>query len=474
MSEAKILKSLILMPNIKLCVNTQTPLVKFISKASELQDDLVPAPEPQDIHQLKEGADFQFTPGGVTRMVLPLLQHMVHDGIVESAHWVSLNPTGPAEVTFDGITLHHIQLGAERIKGYGNTKETIWKTLHGLPTASSQALAPPTQVFWQDAFSDFTYYNRLSAERILRLDDVYDFDLFYIHDFQQLPVGQMLNTLKPKVFRWHIPFDASTIPPEWERFLSLYFNSYDALIVSCKKYMDALRNFGYDGKPHYVYPYIDPAQYREPTREEATQFCQQAKVNYGDKVILVVARLDPMKGQDRVINAMPDVIRDVPKAKLVLVGNGSFSSSKQGVNLSKADTWLNELRALTKKLRIQDRVVFAGHLDQTQLNAAYRRSDLTVLPSVREGFGLVVIESWLYKKPTIITSRAGIAELIREGCNGLLFEPDAPEDLAGKISNVLLDDKLAQKLGENGFETSKECSIERGVKDESEIMLGLV
>jgi len=410
-------------------------------------------------------------------MVLPLLQHLVSGGIAESVHWVSLNPRGPAEVTFDGITLHHIQLEADRIKGYGNTKEAIWKTLHGLPSDSSPlttAAASPMQVFWQDEFSDFTYYNRLSAERILQLDEKFDFDLFYIHDFQQLPIGNMLNTLKPKIFRWHIPFDTSTIPPEWEPFLSTYFNSYDALIVSSKKYMDSLKNFGYDGKPHYVYPYIDPSQYREPTAEETAEFNSRVKLNEGDKVILVVARLDPMKGQDHAINAMTKVAKMVPDAKLVLVGNGSFSSSKQGVNLSKADKWLNELRQLVKRLRIQSRVIFAGHLEQNLLNAAYRRCNLTVLPSVREGFGLVVIESWLYKKPAIITARAGIAELIQSGHNGLLFDPDEPQDLAEKISNVLLDDQLARKLGENGFVTSRKCTIERGVKDESKIMLGLV
>jgi len=403
-------------------------------------------------------------------MVFPLLKRMLNEGIVEDAHWVSLNPTGPEKAAVDGITLHHVSLESEKMKGYGYTKEAIWKAIHGIP----QKLESASQVLWQDEFSDYTYYNRLSAERIIQLDKETDFDVFYIHDFQQLPVGHMLHTLKPKVFRWHIPFDESMIPPEWRQFLSAYFSSYDAIIVSCKKYLEALKSLGYAGKAHYVYPYIDPSSYVKPTESELAEYCRSFGVRDDDRVVLVVARLDPMKGQDRVIKAMACVVKDVSKVKLILVGDGSFSSSKQGVGLSKADIWLSDLRILVKRLGIEDHVVFAGHLSQSQLNAAYERADITVLPSVREGFGLVVIESWLYRKPTIVTSRAGIAELIEEGGNGLLFDPDDPLILAEKTSELLADPERARALGENGFITSKRCLIDRGVEEESKVILELM
>jgi glycosyltransferase involved in cell wall biosynthesis len=181
-----------------------------------------------------------------------------------------------------------------------------------------------------------------------------------------------------------------------------------------------------------------------------------------------------MKGQDRVIRAMVKVVGDIPNVKLILVGNGSFSSSKQGIGLSKADRWLNELCTLVKRLGMEDRVVFTGHLSQRQLNAAYERCDLTILPSIREGFGLVVIESWLYGKPTIVSSKAGIAELVEEGRNGLLFDPDDLLTLAEKISDLLSDPNRARILGKNGFATSKKCLIDQGVKAESEVILGLI
>jgi glycosyltransferase involved in cell wall biosynthesis len=416
---------------------------------------------------LTEGKDFQFTPGGVARMVLPLLKQMLAMHIIGDAQWVSLNPAGPEKVVVDGVTLHHVSMQAEKLKGYGYTKEAIWKTFHGIPEGELLA----SEILWQDEFLDYNYYNRLSAEKILQLDKLNDFDIFYIHDFQQLPVGQMLHTLKPKIFRWHIPFDQYTVPAEWKEFLSTYLNSYDVVIVSCKKYLEALKLFGYTGKARYVYPYIDPKLYTRPSETSVSEFCQRFGIHPSDKVVLVVARFDPMKGQNKAIEAISKVVEDIPNVKLVLVGNGSFSSSKRGVGLSKAGRWLAELRALVKELRLEDHVVFAGHLSQDELNSAYERCDVSVLPSVKEGFGLVVIESWLFSKPTVVTSRAGISELIKDGQNGLLFDTDDPISLAGKISNVLLDEKLARTLGRNGLETSKSCLIDQGVSAESEVIL---
>ncbi|MDG6964556.1 MAG: hypothetical protein JRM83_06140, partial [Nitrososphaerota archaeon] len=90
--------------------------------------------------------------------------------------------------------------------------------------------------------------NRLTAELMKDLDKRHDFDLFYIHDFQQLPVGHMIGTLKPKVYRWHIPFETSMIPAQWTEPLSTYFNSYDLIVVSADKYLGSLKQFGYQGR----------------------------------------------------------------------------------------------------------------------------------------------------------------------------------------------------------------------------------
>jgi len=420
------------------------------------------------MHSLKEGADFEYSAGGVTRMVLPLLTHMMRNGLVEAADWVCLNPEAPATVRMDGITIHHLNLLRERRVGYGLAKEIIWRVFHGL--------SPPTEqeLLWADDFVDYTFYNRVSAELIRNLDSREDFDLFYIHDFQQLPVGRMLQTLKPKILRWHIPFEESMIPSEWSGFLSTYLDSYDAIVVSCRRYLDSLKSLGHKGASFYVYPYIDQSVYTKPTQQDLNELNSRLGLRNDEKIVLLVARLDPMKGQDAVIKAIPGVLSDVRKVKLVIIGNGSFSGSKRGLGLSKSETWLMELRHLVKSLHIEDNVTFAGYLPQRLLNAAYESCDMSILPSRREGFGLVVVESWLYKKPTVVSTKAGIAELVNDGENGLLIEPDDSAGLAEKISNILTDEKVAHTIGENGFLTSRKCLMDDGLRAEAEVMQELL
>jgi glycosyltransferase involved in cell wall biosynthesis len=453
---------------LKICVNTQTPLLKFNISNQDLMRRITGPTGALEMQSLKEGADFEYSPGGVTKMVLPLLTHMMKNGLVGAADWVCLNPGAPATVRMDGITIHHVNLMRERRVGYGLAKEFIWRVFHGLSRPTEQEL------LWADGFVDYTFYNRVSAELIRNLDAREDFDLFYIHDFQQLPVGRMLQTLKPKVLRWHIPFEESMIPSDWSGFLSTYLDSYDAIVVSCRRYLDSLKSLGYKRASFYVYPYIDQSLYTKPTQQDLNDLKYQLGLRNDEKIVLLVARLDPMKGQDAVIKAIPGVLSDVRKVKLVIIGNGSFSGSKRGLGLSKSERWLKELRKLVKSLHIEDNVTFAGYLPQALLNAAYDTCDMAILPSRQEGFGLVVVESWLYKKPTLVSTKAGIAELISDGKNGLLTDPTDSVSMAEKISTVLTDQKLADELGKNGYLTSRKCLIDEGLRAEWEIISKLL
>ncbi len=396
-------------------------------------------------------------------MVYPLVRRLTAEGRMRDAHWVSLNPTGPETVRLPGLTLHNVRMRPQRMAGYGRTKEAIWGTIHGLNAPSASA-----GLFWTDSFSEYAYYNRLTAERIRALDKEEDFDLFYIHDFQQLPVGQMLDTLKPKVFRWHIPFDADTIPEEWAALITSYLDAYDLVIVSTDRYRESLVRFGYKGDVLRFYPYVDPAEYARPTPGEAAATCAKFAIGPEDAFVLVVARMDPAKGQDRALLAFAEVAKNRPHLRLVLVGNGSFSGAKSGLGLSKADRWRERLRGLAEELHIADRVVFTGHVSQAELDGLYERCLFTLLPSTNEGFGLVVVESWLHRRPAIVTIRAGISELIEDGKNGLLFDPESSSDLARQMVRLLDDPaELAARLVRHGRTTARKCSLEEAAQAES-------
>jgi len=341
------------------------------------------------------------------------------------------------------------------LAGYGYFKEAMWKNVHGL----EQTWVPRRQ------FADYALFNWFYAKKMMDLHSEIGFDLFYVHDFQLLLTGSMTGPAARKIFRWHIPLDMRKMTPGWRSFLSRYLRDYDAVIVSCKKYKRSLSRAGFKGRVYHIYPHIDERMYGRASDVKVKQFCERFGINDDDTIILSVARLDPIKGQDAAVRALARVAKRAPQVKLVLVGDGSFSSARKGgLGLPKGVRWLDLLERLANKLGVRHRIVFTGYLPGEELRAAYTRADVVVLPSVLEGFGLTVLEGWMYKKPVVVSSGAGVSELITDGENGRLFPPNDYEELASKIIGVISKTDAADEMGKEGFETAKRCYIKRGTQ----------
>jgi glycogen(starch) synthase len=85
-------------------------------------------------------------------------------------------------------------------------------------------------------------------------------------------------------------------------------------------------------------------------------------------------------------------------------------------------------------------------MDTDGLCAFYKSADLTVVPSLYEPFGMVVLESMAMGTPTIVADTGGLSEIVVHEETGLKFEPGNPESLAEAMLKVLLDRKLADRL----------------------------
>ncbi|GAI53406.1 unnamed protein product, partial [marine sediment metagenome] len=174
---------------------------------------------------------------------------------------------------------------------------------------------------------------------------------------------------------------------------------YDFVVaLRGKKYKRSLSKAGFKGRVYHIYPHIDERMHGRVSDVKVKQFCERFGINDDDKIILTVARLDPIKGQDIAVRALARVAKRFPQVKLVLAGNGSFSSTRRGgLGLPKGVRWLDRLERLASKLGVRQRTIFTRYLTEEELKAAYTRADVVVLPSVLEGFGLTVVEGWIYK-----------------------------------------------------------------------------
>ena len=445
------------MIRLNICVNTQTPLIRFLVSSAELVEKYGELEPVVDLGMLEEGVDFVYSPGGVTAMVYPFLKKMKNAGIAENALWVSLSPGAPTALRGEGIDYINIDLDRVDAEGYVRFKDRLWNEIHGLETLS----------FIPREYSSFNKYSWSTADVMLQTLGKYDF--YYIHDFQQLLVGNFVGPFSPAVYRWHIPANFDTVSTRVRKFIVRNMEAYDAIIVSTKGDLEGLFRAGYKGEAYQVYPSIDTEKWQDPTKEDIDRFYEKTGLKEGDRFFLNVARMDPMKSQDVAIKAMSRLKDDFPDVRLVLIGNGSFSGTQRtGLGSSKSGNWRKHLVQLIEEYNLQDNVLLAGHADDRIVAAAYSLCEAHILTSNREGFGLVTAECWRLKRPVLVSDGCGSAELVIDGLNGYKFRSGSHDDLAAKMI-LLLKKGRADDMGRFGYETANQCDTDVVMKKELEI-----
>ena len=95
------------------------------------------------------------------------------------------------------------------------------------------------------------------------------------------------------------------------------------------------------------------------------------------------------------------------------------------------------LEAIIKKEQINDHVIFTGYIQDEEIAAYYNLADIYVMPSKKEGFGIVFIEAMYYGLPVIAGNKDGSADALLNGKLGLLVNPDNKEDLHYSIQTII-------------------------------------
>jgi len=264
---------------------------------------------------------------------------------------------------------------------------------------------------------------RLRQGTMLMTDTLTNTDFLKVYDATSWEVEEGNITYLPKV-----TFGGQAILNYLRKSNAFYH------ILSTRSY-SYLTSHGFRAKQIVHIPGgVDTEKFR-PAQEQRLDLAKP------ERTIICVARLDFPKGIDVLLHAWGRMMHDSYrsewladlKPRLHLVGDGIFKP---------------QLERIAAELGIQDTVVFLGQ--RTDTVELLQQSWGFVLPSRWEGMPNALLEAMACGLPCIATRVSGSEDIISEGCNGLLVEPEQPAEMALALRRIIEDSELAQRLGKEG------------------------
>jgi len=151
-----------------------------------------------------------------------------------------------------------------------------------------------------------------------------------------------------------------------------------------------------------------------------------------EHVILYVGRIEPRKGINLLLEAFSILSRKTKrKCRLLIVGKGNK----------------NRLWRMAQKLKIKNNITLIDEVSFDTLRKIYGLSQVFVMPSLLEGFGLTLLEAMATGKPIVALKVGGIPEIVKNGINGKLVDGD-PSELASALKFFIENPRMARKIGE--------------------------
>ena len=301
-------------------------------------------------------------------------------------------------------------------------------------------------------FNDIFIYNILSATKFVNgliKKEGYHFDIVCVHNWLSSIAGLMIKneTKIPVVFHVH-----ST---EWGRSggqgsevvshleWATAQNADRVITVSYAMQEDLIKHGWPQSKISVVWNGVDPERY-------TPQKCRQRDVElirekYGVpkdwNMLLFIGRLTWVKSVRNLLQAMPMVLAEYPKTRLVILGKGEEQ---------------RDIVETASRLGIKDNMIYRFDFvpeDERILN--YAAADVCIFPSVYEPFGIVSLEAMAMQKPVIVGARGVVGfreQVVSSGPsqNGLHVNGEDPSDIAWAIKETLKDPQRAKTWGENG------------------------
>ena len=292
-------------------------------------------------------------------------------------------------------------------------------------------------------------FSPMTLVDILRIAKEEHIQLIHAHGYGAANFGRIAGMIRgiPTIVHAH----------DDDRYYPLYQNLADRLLrnhtdkalavsESVKKSCINKRHIGKD-RTFVIHNGIPLRDFVPPEGERVQKERKRLGIESDFKVIGTVAKLREEKGTRYLIESAAKVLGIFPKTNLLIAGDGPL---------------MEELKNLSEKLGISDRVLFAEFRDDIPVILSI--IDIFVIPSLTEGSPLALLEAMAMGKPIVATNVGGIVEILRDGETGLLVPSRDPEAIAEKIVHLLRNEAESRKLGLRAREEVEKYDIQSHVQ----------
>ena len=156
----------------------------------------------------------------------------------------------------------------------------------------------------------------------------------------------------------------------------------------------------------------------------------------GEKVLLYVGRVEPLKGLDLLVETAAQMDDGEENVRMMVVGGGGPGEPET-----------DRVRRLAEEREVEGLIDFVGRVDHDELPLYYNAADVCVVPSFYESFGLVALESMACGTPVVATRVGGLPTLVHHGHTGYLKPWRCPEAFANSVEMIISSERLQETLG---------------------------
>ena len=336
---------------------------------------------------------------------------------------------------------HDVYIFAPRVKDYIDQKRNVFryrsvnltsKVKYPLPIPLSFRVKKVITEFNPDivhfhhpfllSFPAIMYGKKLGIPKILTIHTQYEQYAYYV---SPVPERVTQEAIKMIISNLAYKTDCITTPSD-----------------SMKKIME---NYGIKNRIEVIPNAIHLISFQEDDESKRAEIKKKYNLKEDDKIILFVGRVASEKSIDTIIKALEIIKkRDNNKVKLLIVGNGPA---------------MDELQQLTRTLKVEKDVVFAGTVSNEEIQHYYKMAYLFTITSTSESFGIVIIEALASGIPVLAVRAPGAADILTDDLDGLLVDDDV-EKFADALEKIIREPELREKLSKGALKTSEKYNID--------------